>query len=80
MDLFDVIPVSRALTLWLERCPRPTPLEQVELLAAFGRVPGPLVAREDLPTFDRSTVDGWAVQASDTFGAGEGQPAWLVRG
>lgn len=34
-------------------------------------------AREDVPGFDRSTVDGYAVNSRDTFGAGEGIPAIL---
>ncbi len=34
-------------------------------------------APEDLPGFDRSTVDGWAVHARDVFGAQEGSPALL---
>jgi len=32
---------------------------------------------EDVPGFNRSTVDGYAVSARDTFGAGEGNPAIL---
>jgi molybdopterin molybdotransferase len=32
---------------------------------------------EDLPAFPRSTVDGFAVLSSDTFGATEGLPAYL---
>jgi len=32
---------------------------------------------EDLPSFSRSTVDGFAVLSSDTFGASEGLPAYL---
>ncbi|MCD6450649.1 MAG: molybdopterin molybdotransferase MoeA, partial [Thermotogaceae bacterium] len=32
---------------------------------------------EDLPGFDKSTVDGYAVRAEDTFGASEGNPAFL---
>lgn len=34
-------------------------------------------APHDLPTFVRSTVDGYAVRAADTFGATEGVPALL---
>ncbi len=34
-----------------------------------------LTAREDLPAFFRSTMDGYAVQAKSTFGASEGLPA-----
>jgi molybdopterin molybdotransferase len=32
---------------------------------------------EDLPGFTRATMDGFAVKASDTFGAKEGMPAYL---
>ncbi|MEM3457977.1 MAG: molybdopterin molybdotransferase MoeA [Candidatus Bathyarchaeia archaeon] len=33
-----------------------------------------VVAEEDLPRFDRSTVDGYAVKAKDTFGASQFKP------
>ncbi|MBI5633293.1 MAG: molybdopterin molybdotransferase MoeA [Nitrospirae bacterium] len=37
-----------------------------------------IVAAEDLPAFARSTVDGYAVRAEDTFGATETMPAYLT--
>jgi molybdopterin molybdotransferase len=50
----------------------------VNTVDAVGRVAaGDIVAPEDLPGFERSSMDGFAVRASDTFGAGEGQPAYL---
>ncbi len=36
-----------------------------------------VIALENVPAFKRSTVDGYAVIARDTFGAGEGIPAIL---
>lgn len=36
-----------------------------------------IVATEDLPAFARSTVDGYAVKAEDTFGATETMPGYL---
>jgi molybdopterin molybdotransferase len=33
---------------------------------------------EDLPEFDRSTMDGFAVRSADTFGAAESRPALLT--
>jgi molybdopterin molybdotransferase len=36
-----------------------------------------IVSPEDLPPFPRSTVDGFAVKAEDTFGATEIMPAYL---
>ncbi|MGO0122140.1 molybdopterin molybdotransferase MoeA [Desulfothermobacter acidiphilus] len=53
-------------------------VEEVDLLQARGRVLAQdLVNREDVPGFDRSTMDGYAVRAADTFGASEGLPALL---
>ena len=37
-----------------------------------------IVAAEDIPAFDRTTVDGYAVIAADTFGAGASLPAELT--
>ncbi|MBN1260163.1 MAG: molybdopterin molybdenumtransferase MoeA [Anaerolineae bacterium] len=37
----------------------------------------PITAPHPLPHFARSTVDGYAVQAADTVGAGESLPAYL---
>ncbi|HMO47045.1 MAG TPA: molybdopterin biosynthesis protein [Rubrivivax sp.] len=46
--------------------------ESVTLAQALGRVlSGDVIAGVDVPGFDRSNVDGFAVQASATFGAGE---------
>lgn len=49
--------------------------ETVPLHRALGRVLAQdIVARVDVPSFDRSNYDGFAVQAADTFGASEEQP------
>jgi len=46
--------------------------ETVPLADALNRVlSDDVIAEVDVPGFDRSNVDGFAVQASDTFGAGE---------
>ncbi len=36
-----------------------------------------ILAREDMPGFRRSCMDGYAVRAASTFGASESTPAWL---
>lgn len=36
-----------------------------------------IISAEDLPAFKRSTVDGYAVKAEDTFGAKETMPVYL---
>ena len=52
--------------------------EEVVLSHAFYRVLAEsIVANEDLPAFTRSTVDGYAVRARDTFGASERLPSLL---
>ena len=56
--------------------------EEISLLDAYNRVLREnVVSALDIPPFHRSTVDGYAVKAEDTFGAEENQPATLtVRG
>ncbi len=50
--------------------------ERVPLDDALGRcLARSFSATENLPGFDRSTVDGFAVRARDVFGAQEGNPA-----
>ena len=52
--------------------------ERVALREARGRVLAERVDAElDVPGFDRAAMDGYAVQASDTVGAGEVDPAVL---
>ena len=57
------------------------PLERTEtvpLCVAMGRILAEdVAAREYVPDFDRSTVDGFAVRASDTFGCSDAIPAIL---
>ncbi|MEO3867366.1 gephyrin-like molybdotransferase Glp [Nonomuraea sp. B12E4] len=55
-----------------------TPVEQVPLSAALRRVPAAdITAPAALPGFARSTVDGFAVRAADTYGASDGLPSYL---
>ena len=52
--------------------------EEAVLLEAYNRVLNEdVVSTLDIPPFNRSTVDGYAVKAQDTFGADENQPATL---
>ncbi|MBQ0135291.1 MAG: molybdopterin molybdenumtransferase MoeA [Oscillospiraceae bacterium] len=53
-------------------------IESVALLSSVGRVLAKdIVSEEDVPGFNRSTVDGFAVKASDTFGCSDSIPAIL---
>jgi molybdopterin molybdotransferase len=59
--------------------PRARGTERVPLAEAFGRVLArDAVAPEDVPEFDRSTVDGYAVRAADVAGASATAPAVLA--
>lgn len=52
--------------------------EDVALGDAAGRVLAEAVRSDvDLPDFRRATMDGYAVQGTSTFGASEGNPAYL---
>ena len=79
-EFLELLPPGEALALLLSHLPAPAPaVENVETSQALGRVMvGPLRSPEALPAFDRSTVDGYAVRARDTFGASDGLPAYLA--
>ena len=63
----------------LSRFPAITRREQIELADANGRVLcEDVLVPEPLPAFDRSLMDGYAVRARETFGAGESSPAYLA--
>ncbi len=67
--------------LLLDRLPeRPgTGVCVVRTVDALGRVVATdIPATESLPAFPRSTMDGYSVRASDTFGASDGLPAWFT--
>ena len=54
-------------------------LEQVPISHSLGRVLAEeIVSPENLPAFDRSTMDGYAVKSADTFSAAESRPALLT--
>ena len=53
-------------------------VETVPLDDALGRIcGGDIASPEDLPPLPRSTMDGFAVRAADTFGASDSIPAFL---
>ena len=68
-----------AVRVLLESLPdRALEVENVAPGEAPGRVlAADVTAPEDLPGFARSGMDGYAVRAADTFGEGEGLPAYL---
>jgi len=58
--------------------PKPLSIEEIPLLEAYNRVLAEdVTATLNIPPFSRSTVDGYAVKAEDTFGAEENKPIKL---
>jgi len=77
-EFFNVLAPDIALQTLLERLPTRVEAETVPTHQALGRVTAAaILAPEHLPAFPRSTMDGYAVCASDTFGASESLPAYL---
>jgi len=74
----ETIPLEEALELLFEAA---TPIERTERISireANGRVIAqPAISRLDVPPFDRAAMDGYAVIAEDTFGAGSFEPKTL---
>lgn len=79
-EFFNVLPPQRALATLLKALPQiPLGVEEVSVEDSLGRVTAAdLLAGEDLPSFPRSTVDGFSLRAADTFGASEGLPAYFT--
>ena len=77
--MLDVITRDEAVAAVTEQAGRqPLATELLPLSQVYGRVLAQDVrAGENVPPFDRSTVDGYAVRAADTFGAGASIPAQL---
>jgi molybdopterin molybdotransferase len=74
----ETIPLDEALALILEQAAPITRTERVPLMQAAGRVIASApVATLDVPPFDRAAMDGYAVRAEDTFGAGRYEPRVL---
>lgn len=77
-EFLQLLPPTEALQRLLQALPAPLPAEEIATEAALGRVTAAAVtAGQPLPAFPRSTVDGYAVRAADTYGASESLPAYL---
>jgi putative molybdopterin biosynthesis protein len=77
LDVIDRDEAQRRFRAAIE-C-RPLGIEEVPLEAAWDRIlAADVVAQVDVPSFDRSNYDGYAVRAADTFGAQEEHPRRLA--
>lgn len=76
----EVLSVSEAREKILSHSLQAVPRElEADIDSSVGRILSrDIVSPEDLPSFTRSTMDGFAVNSSDTFGAKDGMPAYLT--
>lgn len=76
LEVIDRDEAERRFRAALDLCPLGE--EEVALEEALGRVLArDVVAAVDVPSFDRSNFDGFAVRAADTYGAAEEEPRRL---
>jgi molybdopterin molybdotransferase len=77
-EFLELLPPGDALEALLKYIRPSLRTENVELNMALGRVTSnDIAATHPLPSFSRSSVDGFAVRASDTFGSSESLPTYL---
>ncbi|MGD0751170.1 MAG: gephyrin-like molybdotransferase Glp [Anaerolineales bacterium] len=78
-EFLKLVSPSEALALLMHSLPEGVPEnELVDTLHAAGRVTAEDIrASQSLPSFSRSSMDGFAVRASDTFGVSESLPGYL---
>ena len=78
MQFFKVKTVEETFTLIDEKISATGDTEVRELSSALHYIlASPVAAKENVPSFDRSTVDGYAVRAKDTYGSSESMPGFL---
>lgn len=76
--MLNVKTPEEALTIIQQAFPLAMEAEAAALEEALGRVLAkPVIAGENVPGFDRSTVDGYALRGEDTFGCSDALPALL---
>ncbi|MGG3469411.1 gephyrin-like molybdotransferase Glp [Neobacillus pocheonensis] len=79
MQFFKVKTVEETFTLIKEKITAIVETEVRGLDRALHYILAePVTAKENVPGFDRSTVDGYAVRAKDTYGSSESMPGFLT--
>ena len=77
-EFLNLIPPSYALEKLLSNLAIEIKSENTKTEHALGRITYlPVLAPHPLPEFRRSTVDGYAVRAGDTYGSSESLPTYL---
>lgn len=79
-EFLTLLPPDEARALLLSHLAGPIlDSEKVDVVSSLGRVLAEdIIAPHPLPEFQRTTVDGYAVRGSDTFGASDSMPAYLA--
>lgn len=78
MELYKVISIAEAIEVMKQEFNQQLQMEAVKTEDAVGRICAQdITSEEAIPGFTRSTVDGYAVNAKDVFGASEAMPAML---
>lgn len=74
----EAVKVEEARKLLLKQDLKILKTESIPIEKAYGRVlSSDIISPENLPGFNRSTMDGYAVNAADTFGASDTMPVYL---
>lgn len=77
-EFLTLVSPDQALALWMAYLQTPPSFEDIKTVQSLGRVTAnPVYAPHPLPPFTRSSVDGYAVIATDTYGASDSLPAYL---
>ncbi|MCY4062135.1 MAG: molybdopterin-binding protein [Chloroflexi bacterium] len=77
-EFFQVLPPADALALFDQQWQPQPPADTITTAAAPDRIlAADIRSPEQVPAFRKSTVDGYAVRGSDTFGASQSLPAFL---
>ncbi|MEM9950198.1 MAG: gephyrin-like molybdotransferase Glp [Chloroflexota bacterium] len=78
-QFFTLQPVQEALARLLNQLEHRIDTETIATIDSLGRVLAEApISPMDLPAFNRSAMDGYAVRADDTFGASDALPAYLT--
>ena len=79
-EFLTLLQPQEAIDLWIKNFPRFDPRsEQINSIDALNRITAEdVISPEPLPAFSRSTVDGYAVCAAETYGASDSLPAYLL--
>ena len=74
----EAVEVEEALSLLLDQEFKTLSTELIRIETAYERVLSKdIISPENLPGFNRSTMDGYAVNSADTFGSSDTMPVYL---